>query len=615
MADRTAILGRLGLAALVAAASLTAQKGLAQQDWLYIGYDLPTEPDLAADARTEESKCLNARVVANAACRSGTGADCAQDVEIAFRRCVSGKPGGKFHLARCRLGNCEHVDEFAELSPQDAVDDSLIPGHIRSENTFVPLGLYADLGNGGCTIRRNSDNTAVDLPNLHSTGGMPVSVCKELRWWYIRRFKDAISRGDLGLVRESVDSGMFGEVGCRPESPREVLSYGGHIALMRGLRRRFGPTMFMTGDVCAALEEAAWCGQTGIVEFMLERGAAKYGIDYALIDAVASLPMPLDERFGGPHVSAVTARETARILLDHGAHPTPAVDVAVAREDLDMLKLLLSRGARLQENDWWDLLSAALLEGEGEGDYSRPCVEGLVNRDEHVIPMVSFLISQGPAAWRGNWVGPLCVAAARGEPRAFEMILTAGGQPMMRALFEGPGCRCRSSDEDNSDINPLSLVVVAGNSVETLEGFLKLPVPWSVGMRNRAVDEAGEQGNTSAAEVLIKHGANPNVGLEGSAYAGRVDAMEFFLRHGANVNTPTGSPDAHHPALFWAILGCSVDAVELALKHGAKLDFEGKHRGETVRQFLDRFLDDPPSRCAASDAQRIRELLATHNVH
>ncbi|TAK81284.1 MAG: hypothetical protein EPO20_24575 [Betaproteobacteria bacterium] len=64
---------------------------------IWIGYKFPENVDLSADARSQESKCLNARIVTEQACSDSDS--CRRDVEASFRRCISGIPGAEFWVA------------------------------------------------------------------------------------------------------------------------------------------------------------------------------------------------------------------------------------------------------------------------------------------------------------------------------------------------------------------------------------------------------------------------------------------------------------------------------------------------------------------------------------
>jgi hypothetical protein len=491
---------RTGLALVAVSLTIcwTSGYALAQEDSLHIGYRLPSNPDLAADARTLESKCLNERLIANQACQSDQG--CRSNAEIAFRRCVSGIQGAKFELARCQRNNCGHVDDFLELNANDAVNLTLneVFGQIPSEGRYPSTGLYADLANGGCTIRRESDNGVV---NFASSGdrGLEQRICSGtesgnpdgLQGWYNKGLYDAITQGDVGRVRALTETGYV--VGCSAQGGLSVEDVKGYV-------EEFAEVAYYSDrhiTLCLALDDAADSEQKGIVGFLLDRGAPN--VEVALLEAVSSiyhgkapaehtvdsadamLDVYASARFGANRL------KTVQLLLDRGADPNPAVPVAVALDDVEILKLLLSHGASLKHaqriiGDWPDLLTLAVAGTWPEPDPSIPrrCCASPTEA-QNVASMVSFLISEGARPPSGpDDLGLMCLAAFRGASQAFRMVFNANADwSQACSLWTDTGNRL-----------PLAVVVAAGNSAQVLEDFLGLPVSWSRKDLEQAVDVA-----------------------------------------------------------------------------------------------------------------------------
>jgi hypothetical protein len=89
---------------------------------IYVGYELPTNPDLASDAMGRESKCLNSRLITSQACQSDSRAKCEARAEVGFRRCISSIQGAEFWLAAGKGGS---VTKFYRLSADQAVDSRI----------------------------------------------------------------------------------------------------------------------------------------------------------------------------------------------------------------------------------------------------------------------------------------------------------------------------------------------------------------------------------------------------------------------------------------------------------------------------------------------------------
>jgi hypothetical protein len=88
---------------------------------IWVSYELPEEPDLAAGARTLESKCLNARIVTQQACSDSS--ECMRNAEASFRRCISGIAGVKFWIAADAPAASNSVTKIYELRDSDEVVD------------------------------------------------------------------------------------------------------------------------------------------------------------------------------------------------------------------------------------------------------------------------------------------------------------------------------------------------------------------------------------------------------------------------------------------------------------------------------------------------------------
>ena len=85
-----------------------------------------------------------------------------------------------------------------------------------------------------------------------------------------------------------------------------------------------------------------------------------------------------------------------------------------------------------------------------------------------------------------------------------------------------------------------------------------------------ALNSAAQQGSTEIVQILLDHGADPNMG-DGwsynplSAAIGNRSTMELLIKRGAKVNDNNGNSYS----LWWAAMDGKVEAVNFLLDHGA----------------------------------------------
>jgi tetratricopeptide (TPR) repeat protein len=150
-------------------ATLTTATALSGSSALLIGYVLPANPELAADAKELESHCLERRVVTNQSCTISGNNSCKQQAEIAFRTCIAGIQGAYFAVYVCSKfpDPCSPSDGYwtvAGLNATEAVNSSINSEYdqIPNSGTSAALGLSVSVDSAACRIT-NTSGTEVDF--------------------------------------------------------------------------------------------------------------------------------------------------------------------------------------------------------------------------------------------------------------------------------------------------------------------------------------------------------------------------------------------------------------------------------------------------------------------
>lgn len=126
---------------------------------LYIGYRLPDDPALEADARGLVSECISRRATCSQACRVGTqDSSCSAQCEIAFRECALGARGTKFWLGTCPKSRCaDGLKVLLPLTAQETTHSFFHPAGARVDpNMYSPTGLTVRVSDR-CTFERSGE--------------------------------------------------------------------------------------------------------------------------------------------------------------------------------------------------------------------------------------------------------------------------------------------------------------------------------------------------------------------------------------------------------------------------------------------------------------------------
>lgn len=380
----------------------------------------------------------------------------------------------------------------------------------------------------------------------------------------------AVRRGDLNLVQKLIDlgadieaySGRTHETGFRTMTALQMAANLGKHAIVWFLLNSGATINAAAHEKCGmtALQAAASNGDRELVQTLLSFGAelnavpAKISGSTALQAAIMSRRIDL-VRFlvesgadvnGPPAVEyGITALEAAaledfpelvHLLLDSHVdlkvQGGPAVARAISIGCFDMLKLLLSYGANVNDTyiDWDSGYSSSALE---------LAVEAL--NPEDALTMTELLLTHGA----NDKTGALLIAAAEGHFKVAKLLLSCG-----------------------ADVN---------------YGFRD-------GTDRTALSEATRAGDSGMVHLLLDHGADgTSAALQAAVRSGDVDVVHTLLSAGADVNTPPAdidSKEAPMTALQIAAKTGSADLVRLLLDAGARPDIDPSLKEEgTALQF------------------------------
>jgi ankyrin repeat protein len=355
----------------------------------------------------------------------------------------------------------------------------------------------------------------------------------------------------------------------------------------------------------SALMARASRERLGIVRLLLDRGADVNGRDkagntplssavYARTPDIARL---LLDRGADPNARDATGRtalmmaqspDIARLLVERGAdvnvrdaNGATALSLAAKSGSLDIIRFLLSRGARLDPGPRND---AALTQA----------VRGEIFKAADRMGLIRTRGAVSYASVPGVQLGPLSEAVRGGKLEAARLLLRLGPArsdldgALLLAVCGGRGDFARSLLAAGGRIDPKSpdgrLAVNAAcehANVDILEllrpfGVTMQPTPAQRELRNSMAQTplliALSSGNRAAAELLIKQGADVNV----EDYRGRtplIESVEFcpglvpvLLAKGADPNILSNVGDS---ALKAAVLADNSDCVRQLLAHRA----------------------------------------------
>lgn len=143
---------------------ITGGRAAGQQNTLWIGYRLPSNPDLQANARTVEAQARTERIGALAICENSPASyreKCERDAEVTFRGRLLGSPDITMGLY-VQTSESENpwwlINLTADLGRDPDFDRNFY--HLEPGRVYR-VGLHVDLGN--CRVLVDADNSDVEM--------------------------------------------------------------------------------------------------------------------------------------------------------------------------------------------------------------------------------------------------------------------------------------------------------------------------------------------------------------------------------------------------------------------------------------------------------------------
>jgi ankyrin repeat protein len=304
---------------------------------------------------------------------------------------------------------------------------------------------------------------------------------------------------------------------------------------------------------------AKWCAaKTGalLAAYGLGPLTLSHAVEAGCVDLIKALP-PVYDKQALSAAAWFCDVDVARVLLERGAEADAleaALESAVAAGCVEVVELLLSRGARLRAG----LFSSAEVFRQGE------VVKVLAKyADEQTLEKAlsscfvmalavktpeeaARLLGRGAAGCRAREVEPLLNLGVDPNLRDEE-----GLAPLHRALMH--------NDLYNAEVVDLLLSRGADPNVRGRDG-------------NTPLHLAAEFNRVQAAALLLKHGADPNAAnargetpLHIAAGRGRYAVAYLLLQHGADPN----AKDAEGNTPLHRAANCRYALAQLLIQHGA----------------------------------------------
>jgi uncharacterized protein len=344
----------------------------------------------------------------------------------------------------------------------------------------------------------------------------------------------AADRGDAAAVATILDKepGIISQRGALPGHTglRTALHFGVHFepVVRELLARGADPNIRDDGDNAFPLHFAAERGELEIVKLLVEHGADPVGAGTThLLDAIGWAVC----------FDYVTHTEVARYLLAHGARHT--LLSAVAMGDVDAIRELARGGVDLNQR-------------MDRTNHRRTPLHLAVIKKQPAAVSTLLELGADPNIEDAAGLAPLDQSALKGEQEMAQRLITGGAEIRLAAaiLLDRPADldRLVQADPDllwNNRLWARLLVRASAQaSGEAVEALLRAATRHRAGLtivnmeddRETAVDEApgytplhaaAGVGNTDAAAVLLRHGANPRA-RDGKYYGTPAGWARFF---------------------------------------------------------------------------------------
>ena len=343
---------RIKVSVVIALLWAAASPARAQQNPMWIGYQLPANPDLEALARDVEAKARTERQAALVICEKSENRQvCERQAEITFRGRLLADRDIMFGLytGRQQQDGSWSFTWLLNAARQDVLDPDFDQNfHHLAPGRISRLGVHVDVQNG-CQFLRDTDDSAISYNNRNLKQiTCELIRCSDAADWLLWRLLDHTTRPDSSVVSFLLDHGVSADL-RRPAASgvlRALQRYhleAAQILIERGadvnagVQDEFAPDVGTTPLMWAAAE-----GQTALVRLLLEhhadpnaeRKAVRKSNQVKLADAICK-PCGCEigvDRCNRPPAPGVLPWSTAlasalvnhhldaaTLLLDHGA--------------------------------------------------------------------------------------------------------------------------------------------------------------------------------------------------------------------------------------------------------------------------------------------------------
>ncbi|KAI4109132.1 MAG: hypothetical protein LQ339_001938, partial [Xanthoria mediterranea] len=396
--------------------------------------------------------------------------------------------------------------------------------------------------------------------NVNLTGGRHVSA-----------LVTAAGLGKFTLVEKLINKGA--KVNDENDKGADALhsaSCAGHLDVVRLLLENGAHVNAKGGKHRNALNAASSEGCAGIFDLLLYAGADPTIFDSNYCNAVQAAA-----RAGRDDIVRKLADRGCEVNAPGGTRGTALVGAASAGQ-AHVVEVLFELGVPKEDTqDASDALVAA------------------TSKDHEKV--VEVLVSNGANLNRAGklhgseWL-PLQLAANKDKYGMLLTLLRLGANPNTIGGFFG-SMLMAAADTKKVNCQILEALMVAGANVDELvppERRSRYPAKWS--RNSTALSAAASKQQYDAVQLLLKHGANPNliVGNYGTALhrasqsPGASAIIELLIAHGADVNLdaePSMVEDYEDnygciTALQCAAEGGDVAAIRLLVANGARLHVE-----------------------------------------
>ena len=299
-------------------------------------------------------------------------------------------------------------------------------------------------------------------------------------------------------------------------------------------------------DGNSALMLAVWHGDAALVTAVLARGA---DVNHRNIDGATALHYAVDDA------------AKAKLLLDAGADPDIAdrvgatpLELAAGRDDsAQVVALLLAHGADARRVDGRiggaAPAAAAALLAHGTDPRTEGALDLAASRGN--VDVMRLLLDRGAPPDERGVLGttPLMWAAQMGEPAAVQLLLARGADPNLTEAFNGSTALMQAASSDRADASIVAALLAGRADVAPVDDEGASALVWAIRRGDPDVIQqiAAHETHPRPPIVYAAHGAR--VGDANTPRAALLRAIPLVERSRPEFRRRAGCPSCHHDAL------------------------------------------------------------------